>query len=108
MKPTLLNAESDVELRDAYRRFLTERGFDVETAADRLDCLEKLRRVSPAILVLDQGLHWGGADGVLDCLREPSTKSEVSVVLTATAGTPRMSPETSSLPSYSLCPSPSR
>ena len=54
MKPTLLIAQSDAELRDAYRRFLTGRGYDVETAADGLDCLEKLRRVAPAVLVLDR------------------------------------------------------
>jgi DNA-binding response OmpR family regulator len=86
MKPTLLFAESDAELRDAYRQFLTGRGYDGETAADGLDCLEKLRRVTPAVLVLDRGLRWGGADGVLAWLREQSATSEVSVVLTATAG----------------------
>ena len=89
MKPTLLIAESDDELRDAYRRFLTWHGYEVETAADGLDCLEKLRRLTPAVLVLDRGLRWGGADGVLACLREESTTSGVSVVLTATGGMPR-------------------
>jgi DNA-binding response OmpR family regulator len=88
MKPTVLIAESDAELRDACRRFLTGRGYDVETAADGLDCLEKLRRVTPVVLVLDRGLRWGGADGVLAWLREGGATSEVSVVLTATAGNP--------------------
>ena len=88
MKPTLLIAESDAELRDAYRRLLTGRGYNVETAADGLDCLKKLRRVTPAVLVLDRGLRWGGADGVLAWLREGGATSEVSVVLTATAGNP--------------------
>ena len=86
MKRTVLIAESDAELRDAYRRFLTGRGYDVETAADGLDCLEKLLRVTPAVLVLDRALRWGGADGVLAWLREESATFEVSVVLTATAG----------------------
>jgi CheY-like chemotaxis protein len=44
-------------LRDAYRRFLTGLGYDVETAADGLDCLEKLRRLAPAVCVLDRELH---------------------------------------------------
>jgi DNA-binding response OmpR family regulator len=88
MKPALLIAESDAELCDAYQRFLTERGYDVETAADGLDCLEKLRRHQPAVLVLDRELRWGGADGVLACLREENATSWVSVVLTATAGCP--------------------
>ena len=88
MKPTVLIAESDAELRDAYRTYLTGRGYEVETAADGLDCLEKLRRVTPAVLVLDRGLRWGGADGVLACLREERATSGVSVVLTAMAGNP--------------------
>jgi len=83
MRSILLIAESDLELRDACRRFFAERGYDVETAADGLDCVEKLRRVSPAVLVLDRELRWGGADGVLALLREQGAQCEVSVVLTA-------------------------
>jgi DNA-binding response OmpR family regulator len=86
MRPTLLIAESDAELRDACRRFLTAGGYDVETAADGLDCLEKLRRLVPVVLVLDREVRWGGADGVLAWLREESATSRASVVLTATAG----------------------
>jgi DNA-binding response OmpR family regulator len=83
MKPILLIAESDAELRDAYRRFLTGCGYDVDTAADGLDCLEKLRRLTPAVLVLDRELRWGGADGVLAWLRDEIAASGISVVLTA-------------------------
>jgi DNA-binding NtrC family response regulator len=86
MKPALLIAEADGKLRDVCQRFLTERGYDVATASDGLDCLEKLRSVIPAALVLDQDLRWGGGDGVLAWLREESSPSRVPVVLTATAG----------------------
>jgi DNA-binding response OmpR family regulator len=86
VRPSLLIADSDVELRDLYRRYLTGRGYNVETAADGLDCLEKLRRLTPAVCVLDRALQWGGADGVLAWLREEGATSGVSVVLTATAG----------------------
>jgi DNA-binding response OmpR family regulator len=86
MKPTLLIAESNAELRAAHRRFLTAHGYDVETAVDGLDCLEKLRQGSPAVLVLDRELPWGGGDGVLAWLREEGSASGVPVVLTATAG----------------------
>ena len=85
MKPTLLIAESDTELRDACRGFLAGRGYDVETAADGLDCLEKLRWLTPAVCVLDRELRWGGADGVLAWLREQRAGCGVSVLLTATA-----------------------
>jgi two-component system KDP operon response regulator KdpE len=81
--PMLLVAEADAELRDAYRAFLALHGFAVETASDGLECLAKLRRLAPDVLVLDQGLRWGGSDGVLACLRENT--SGARVILTATA-----------------------
>jgi hypothetical protein len=34
MKLMLLVAEGDAELREIYRRFLTERDYEVQTAAD--------------------------------------------------------------------------
>jgi two-component system OmpR family response regulator len=88
MKPTLLLAEGDAELCDIYRRFLTQRGYEVETASDGLDCLEKLRRLRPTAVVLDRELRWGGGDGILAWLREESTRFVVPVVLTATTSTP--------------------
>src|SRR5215472_2155778 len=86
MKPTLLIADTDAELCDFYQKFLTERGYQVETASDGLDCLAKLRRVTPAAVVLDLELRWGGGDGVLAWLRKERAASGVAVILTATAG----------------------
>ncbi len=57
----------------------------MQTAADGLECLEMLRRRTPAVLVLDRELRWGGGDGVLAWLREQGAVPGVSVVLTATA-----------------------
>ena len=88
MKQTLLIAESDAELRDIYRRFFSDRGYSVETTSDGLDCLKKLCQASPAVLVLDRELRWGGADGVLAWLREEAVMTELPVVLTATAACP--------------------
>jgi DNA-binding response OmpR family regulator len=87
MKRIVLVAEGDTELCDVYRTFLTGRGHEVETATDGLDCLEKLRRLNPAVLVLDLDLRWGGGDGVLAWLRERPSPW-LPVVLTATAGCP--------------------
>jgi DNA-binding response OmpR family regulator len=86
MRPTLLIAEGDAGLRAVYQRFLSERGYDVQTASDGLDCLEKLRRVRPVVLVLDRELRWGGGDGVLAWLREEHAACKIPVVLTATVG----------------------
>jgi DNA-binding response OmpR family regulator len=88
MKPTLLIAEGDAELCGVYRGFFACQGFDVETVSGGLDCVEKLRRVTPAVLVLAWELRWGRGDGVLAWLREKGAKSGVPVVLTTTAGCP--------------------
>jgi hypothetical protein len=44
MKPMLLIADGDAELCGAFETFLVERGYEVETASDGLDCLAKLLR----------------------------------------------------------------
>jgi DNA-binding response OmpR family regulator len=86
MKPTLLIGDDDAELRDLFRIYITGRGYDVETASDGLDCLAKLRRATPAAVVLDLELRWGGGDGVLAWLREERAAPRVPVILTATGG----------------------
>jgi DNA-binding response OmpR family regulator len=91
MSPTLLVADGDAELCDLYRMFLTESGYTVETAVDGLDCLAKLRSVTPAVLVLDRDLRWGGGDGVLARLREAYEGLDVPVIFT-TAGDRRTGP----------------
>jgi DNA-binding NtrC family response regulator len=88
MKPTLLIAEDDADLRSVYQKFLSQRGYEVMTASDGLDCLAKLRQVWPAALVLDRDLRWGGSEGVLAWLREEKAATAMPVLLTATAGDP--------------------
>jgi len=63
-------ADSNRDLRDLHRRFFTYHGYQVETAADGLSCLEKLRHLRPDVLVLDRELPWGGGCGVLVRMRE--------------------------------------
>jgi DNA-binding response OmpR family regulator len=89
MKPLLIIADDDAELLALSQRFLSARGYNVETTSDGLDCLEKLRRLAPEVLVLDLELRWGGGDGLLARLREESTRPWIPVVLTATAGYPQ-------------------
>jgi DNA-binding response OmpR family regulator len=89
VRPTLLIADGDPALCDIYQKFITSRGYGVETASDGLDCLAKLQRATPAALLLDMSLLWGGGDGVLAWLREEKARSGVAVVLMAPAGYPR-------------------
>jgi DNA-binding response OmpR family regulator len=83
MNPLLLLAESDADLAEIYRKFLSRHGYVVEIAADGLECLAKLRCLIPDVLILDADILWGGGDGVLACLREEGSCG-IPVVLTGT------------------------
>ena len=106
MKQRLLIADRDAELCEIYRRFLTQQGYGVETSRDGLDCLAKLRQVTPAVLVLDLELLWGGGDGVLAWLREASPASRIPVLLTATAADPADMAEFNEPPVVDYLPKP--
>jgi CheY-like chemotaxis protein len=86
MKPTLLLADGDAEIRELYCNLLARHGYDVVPAADGLDCLQKLNASEPDVLVLDLEMIWGGGDGVLGWLREQTCRPPIPVVLTGTAG----------------------
>jgi two-component system OmpR family response regulator len=85
MKPKLVIADSDTDLCHVFQRFLTDCGYEVEIASDGLSCMEKVRRLRPAALVLDRELSWGRGDGVLAWLREEWSIYDPAVVLTASA-----------------------
>ena len=86
MQRMILVAESDDELRGLFRAYFRKLGFEVATAASGLDCLEQLRQNPPAVLLLDEDLTWGGADGLLAWLREDSRCDRTAVVMMATIG----------------------
>ena len=81
--PTVLHAETDSKLRDVSRSFLSSQGWQVDAAVDALECLAKLRRSVPDLLILDLELPWGGGDGVLGLLREQPQLRPNRVVLTS-------------------------
>ena len=58
----------------------------VTTLVNGNDCLRKLRQLTPAVVVLDLELRWGGGDGVLAWLRQESPGPRMPVVLTAATG----------------------
>jgi DNA-binding response OmpR family regulator len=81
----VLIAESDEPTRDAIRRYLLLHGYEVETADSGVECLSKLRRGTPGVVVLDSDLAWGGGDGVLAVMREEPRLARIPVVLTTRA-----------------------
>jgi CheY-like chemotaxis protein len=83
MARTLLVADRDRDFSELLHTFLSDRGFQVNTALSGIDCVDKMRRLKPDAVVLDLDLLWGGADGVIDWMREQS--SDIPVIVTATS-----------------------
>jgi CheY-like chemotaxis protein len=86
VKLRLLIADGDRERLELSRRFFVMCGHAVETAASGIECLEKLRQFDPNALLLEWELPWGGAEGVLACLRESRDLRRPGVVLAAASG----------------------
>jgi len=80
--PTVLFTDADRESRGVYAWRLSSYSFEVETGGDVLECLARLRRAVPDLLILDLDLPWGGGDGVLAILREDPRLLPTRVVLT--------------------------
>jgi CheY-like chemotaxis protein len=85
MKPILLIAESDDELRYSLASFFGAHGYEVATASGGLDCLLELRQRRPLACVLDQELRWGGSEGVLAVMRDDPDLRHIPVILTSAA-----------------------
>lgn len=87
--PTVVLADGDEVALEVARQFFLMLGYEVETASGGVECLDKLRRLSDPVLVLDYELPWGGGDGLLAVLREDPILADTPVILT-TAGPPRV------------------
>ena len=81
MKPVLI-VEDEAIMRDSMKDWLTDGGFDVETAERGEDALEKIGEVDYGIVVLDMKLP--GKSG-LNVLREAKAKNPTlkGVIMTA-------------------------
>jgi len=86
MKSRILIADRDRDVCDSYRLFLEGCGYEVDVARNGLECFESLIAKPPATLVLELGLLWGGADGVVCRMREDWDAPSVPVVLIAGEG----------------------
>lgn len=83
--PTVLIADADQDLCNLYHQFFAQHGWRVHTTGTGLDCLLRLGKCVPHLLIIDSQLPWGGADGVLAVIREDSDLAGVPVVVTAAA-----------------------
>jgi DNA-binding response OmpR family regulator len=69
MKTRLLLADADKAMSGLCRAYLSHFGYQVDTALDGVECLSKLRRRHPDLLLLDWGLPNGGGEEILAQLR---------------------------------------
>jgi CheY-like chemotaxis protein len=91
MKPirhSLLIAESDDILAVLLEEHFSELGFTVETARGGVECLTKIRRSPPDVLLLDMDLRWGEGDGVLARLSDGSVVPAVPVIVMTAVDAP--------------------
>ena len=84
MQPTILIADNDPEWADLYQSYLGRSGYyRVLSASGGVECLPIIRRESPVVIVASVDMPWGGADGLVDYLREESAERCVpSLILT--------------------------
>ena len=73
MPQTILIADRDSECLDLVSRFLNRYEYDVVTACDGVQCLDKWRELELDVLILETGILWGGCDGVIEVIRESVT-----------------------------------
>lgn len=76
----VLIADPDESLLAEYREHSQE-GFDVVTAPNGLECVDRLREQAPDVLVLEPQLLWGGGDGVLAVMHNDLDLTTVPVMI---------------------------
>lgn len=76
----VLIADPDESLLAEYREHSQE-GFDVVTALNGLECVDRLREQVPDVLVLEPQLLWGGGDGVLAVMHNDLDLATVPVMI---------------------------
>ena len=80
MRTRLLIAHSDVHFLEVCQRFFSDRGFDVDVAADKRKCLSILAVVPVDVLILERELG-GGLQPVVNYLRQELSWTPPPVVL---------------------------
>jgi DNA-binding response OmpR family regulator len=83
---TLLFADGDETTLIIYQQYFTDRGYCVYTACTGLTCLTLMEELHPDLVILDDGLLWGGSEGVLSRLRIHPESYPPSIILTCGDG----------------------
>jgi DNA-binding NtrC family response regulator len=65
------------------KRYFLLRGYEIETATGGVECLEKLRRNTSGVLILDLKPSWCGGDAVLSVMWDDPVLASIPVILTS-------------------------
>jgi CheY-like chemotaxis protein len=85
---SLLVVEDDADLREFFRLSLTTAGYDVRTAVDGLQALERLEAIVPDVVVLDLILPGINGYDVLNELACHAYTRNIPVVIVSGLPTP--------------------
>ena len=81
MKYRILVADDEAEIRDFLRLYLEKDGYEVLEASDGMEALEKVKKESPDLLILD--IMMPGLDGIRTTLKVRETSSIPIIILSA-------------------------
>src|SRR6188508_671451 len=79
-------ASSSAYRQALYRDAISALGYEVLTANGGVECIDRLRDCSVALLLLEAPLLWGGSDGVLDIVQHQMEVSPPVIVVAVGSG----------------------
>jgi CheY-like chemotaxis protein len=83
MMVRVLIADADRKFLAVVHSYLCDVGYEVSIAKHGIECIAKLRELLPDVLIVDQGLLWGGGDGVIAEMRFDPLLHRIPIILTA-------------------------
>ena len=90
MRTRVLLVDPNEYLLSRYADYLSRQGYAIFVSQNALDCLDKLRKYSPDIMVLEPVLPWGGGDGVLTMMNEEPDVPKTPVLLLTYGSAPNV------------------
>lgn len=93
MPPVVLVVDDSMLIRHTVCRYLEERGFNVESAVNGADAVERLATVHPALIITDLQMPKMTGSELITHLKSQSTTAEIPVVVLAAKRTASSAPE---------------
>ena len=77
----VLIADSDPTMTELYDSYFSNKGCQITTVGNGVQCIDAIREQMPDVLVIEHKIPWGGDDGVLECLQQDYPFAKPDVVL---------------------------